>query len=105
MLKTVLSLVAFGAIALTAAPGTSEAAYDGFTTSDKTPFTISKRSKPRIPGGSGCDDPRDLIEHPECGGLKAGEPTTLSKRSKPRIPGGSGCDDPRDLIEHPECAG
>ena len=26
------------------------------------------RSKPRIPGGSGCDDPRDIIEHPECRG-------------------------------------
>lgn len=24
------------------------------------------RTKPRVPGGSGCDDPRDLIEHPEC---------------------------------------
>ncbi|MCQ0972129.1 hypothetical protein MLD63_17050 [Paracoccus sp. TK19116] len=24
------------------------------------------RSKPRIPGGSGCDDPRDIIEHPQC---------------------------------------
>ena len=24
------------------------------------------RHKPRVPGGSGCDDPRDLIEHPEC---------------------------------------
>ena len=24
------------------------------------------RSKPRVPGGSGCDDPRDIIEHPEC---------------------------------------
>ena len=24
------------------------------------------RSKPRVPGGSGCDDARDLIEHPEC---------------------------------------
>lgn len=29
---------------------------------------IDKRSKPRIPGGSGCDDPEDLIEHPECRG-------------------------------------
>lgn len=27
---------------------------------------IDKRRKPRVPGGSGCDDPRDLIEHPEC---------------------------------------
>lgn len=22
--------------------------------------------RPRIPGGSGCDDPHDIIEHPEC---------------------------------------
>lgn len=22
--------------------------------------------RPRVPGGSGCDDPRDVIEHPEC---------------------------------------
>lgn len=24
------------------------------------------RRRPRVPGGSGCDSPRDLIEHPEC---------------------------------------
>ena len=24
--------------------------------------------RPRIPGGSGCDDPWDVIEHPECRG-------------------------------------
>ena len=24
------------------------------------------RRRPRIPGGSGCDDPHDIIEHPEC---------------------------------------
>lgn len=24
------------------------------------------RSRPRVPGGSGCDDPQDVIEHPEC---------------------------------------
>jgi hypothetical protein len=22
--------------------------------------------RPRVPGGSGCDDPEDIIEHPEC---------------------------------------
>lgn len=22
--------------------------------------------RPRIPGGSGCDDPGDIVEHPEC---------------------------------------
>jgi hypothetical protein len=28
---------------------------------------IDRRGRrPRVPGGSGCDDPRDLIEHPEC---------------------------------------
>lgn len=26
------------------------------------------RSKPRVPGGSGCDDPGDILEHPECAG-------------------------------------
>jgi hypothetical protein len=26
----------------------------------------SGRSKPRVPGGSGCDDPGDVAEHPEC---------------------------------------
>ncbi|MEQ1773962.1 MAG: hypothetical protein ABL891_09285, partial [Burkholderiales bacterium] len=42
----------------------------GRLTTDSTPdFTAAKgsgRGKPRVPGGSGCDDPRDLIEHPEC---------------------------------------
>lgn len=27
---------------------------------------FDKRRRPRVPGGSGCDSPRDLIEHPEC---------------------------------------
>lgn len=26
----------------------------------------SGRDRPRIPGGSGCDDPGDVAEHPEC---------------------------------------
>lgn len=24
------------------------------------------RRRPRVPGGSGCNSPRDIIEHPEC---------------------------------------
>ncbi len=32
----------------------------------------SGRDKPRIPGGSGCDDPGDIAEHPECGGAAGG---------------------------------
>lgn len=27
---------------------------------------VEKRRKPRIKGGSGCDDPEDVLEHPEC---------------------------------------
>jgi hypothetical protein len=60
------------------------------------------RRKPRVPGGSGCDDPEDLIEHPECTPALE-EKNEILARSKPRVPGGSGCDDPEDLIEHPEC--
>jgi hypothetical protein len=26
----------------------------------------AKRRKPRVPGGSGCDSPTDLIEHADC---------------------------------------
>lgn len=32
---------------------------------DEAATTVDRR-RPRTPGGSGCDDPRDLIEHPEC---------------------------------------
>jgi hypothetical protein len=60
------------------------------------------RSKPRVPGGSGCDDPQDLVEHPECRPAIEVKDDVLA-RSKPRVKGGSGCDDPQDLIEHPEC--
>ena len=28
--------------------------------------TEIERRKPRVPGGSGCDRPRDVIQHPEC---------------------------------------
>lgn len=77
----------------------------------------SGRSRARVPGGSGCDSPRDLLEHPECrvmpgrgvgtaGSVGATPPAnglSGSGRDRPRIPGGSGCDDPQDLIEHPEC--
>ena len=28
--------------------------------------TETDRRRPRVPGGSGCDSPRDIREHPEC---------------------------------------
>ncbi len=73
------------------------------TATDTALDQMLARSKPRVPGGSGCDDPRDLIEHPECTLGNAAPAEDKMARSKPRVPGGSGCDDPRDLIEHPEC--
>jgi len=33
---------------------------------DGTDDSGSGRDEPRIPGGSGCDDPEDILEHPEC---------------------------------------
>lgn len=36
---------------------------DSRSLNDNSP---SGRSRPRIPGGSGCDDPGDIAEHPEC---------------------------------------
>ena len=36
---------------------------------DGTPAEFDRRGRrPRIPGGSGCDDPHDIAEHPECKG-------------------------------------
>jgi ribonuclease E len=35
---------------------------------DSRPGSGSGRSKPRIPGGSGCDDPGDIAEHAGCSG-------------------------------------
>lgn len=96
-----------GAAALLLSPAVNIGDATAAAISDSSTFSIlaakGKGRGPRSPGGSGCDDPRDLIEHPECG-LKVDEPITLA-RNKPRVPGGSGCDDPGDLAEHPECRG
>jgi hypothetical protein len=68
------------------------------------------RSRPRVPGGSGCDDAHDIAEHPECrvGGVKVkGDKTYKYKddsgRKRKRVPGGSGCDSAHDIAEHAEC--
>lgn len=79
---------------------------------DRRNDSSSGRDRPRIPGGSGCDDPGDIAEHPECrGGATGGSGAATGGNNsggnghggRPRIPGGSGCDDPGDIIEHPEC--
>ena len=43
---------------------TSITAGSGFDWTADT--SIVERRKPRVPGGSGCDTPRDMREHPEC---------------------------------------
>ncbi len=110
MIKTILAstalVLAFSATSF--ASPTADEAQNGFTAKSTMSDMEAKRRKPRVPGGSGCDDPRDLIEHPECrrADLKDFDAIDFiqeAKRRKPRVPGGSGCDDPRDLVEHPEC--
>jgi hypothetical protein len=85
---------------------------DGFKSKIQLNDMEAKRSKPRVPGGSGCDTPRDIAEHPECTpAAKRADGKTFeglnfiqeAKRRKPRVPGGSGCDTPQDVAEHPEC--
>jgi hypothetical protein len=57
---------ATGVVPSYVATGTSITPEDGS-------FEVARRGRggdggrrPRVPGGSGCDDPRDIIEHPEC---------------------------------------
>jgi hypothetical protein len=70
-MKTMQSL-AIAALCLTGLAAPALAAFStqapGFSTMPLTlpAGTFDKRSKQRVPGGSGCDDPRDIIEHPEC---------------------------------------
>ena len=66
-MKTVFTMLALAITLGAIAPAATFAADKGAgiqATTDNT--TFEKRRKPRVPGGSGCDDPRDLIEHPEC---------------------------------------
>jgi hypothetical protein len=60
----------FAALALSVALASlssipAKAFEKGFASHDAS-GEFDKRRKPRIPGGSGCDDPEDVIEHPEC---------------------------------------
>ena len=68
-MKTLLITAAALFLTAVSAPVMAATASDGIY--DATAImadTNVDRRKPRIPGGSGCDDPRDLIEHPECRG-------------------------------------
>lgn len=65
-MTTIIRLALAAAIALPAlAVANASTVTDGFSASQDG-GVVEKRSKPRRKGGSGCDDPRDVIEHPEC---------------------------------------
>jgi hypothetical protein len=114
MTKTLLAsaaiIFAVSTAAIAAAPTVD--ATVGFKAKTEFNTMEAKRSKPRVPGGSGCDTPRDVAQHPECRpAAKRAEGKVIdglkliqeAKRSKLRVPGGSGCDTPRDVAQHPEC--
>lgn len=70
LLSVLLSSLAC-ASAMAAAPssavrGGTAATPDSAQTSPALVDDLLARSTPRVKGGSGCDDPDDLIEHPEC---------------------------------------
>lgn len=67
-MKTMLCALAAAAVTLTAAMPAFAFAGSDTAIGAVQDQSVFDRRKPRVPGGSGCDDPRDLIEHPECRG-------------------------------------
>ena len=66
-MKTLILTMTAAMMALTlTAPVRAASTSDFGITTDAAQTQIDKRRKPRVPGGSGCDSPHDLIEHPEC---------------------------------------
>jgi hypothetical protein len=58
---TIPSLLVVVALPLRAAPMAGIHAFDM-----SKDFAKKGRSKPRVPGGFGCDVPQNIIEHPKC---------------------------------------
>ncbi|MCB6178206.1 hypothetical protein LHP98_08695 [Rhodobacter sp. Har01] len=54
------------AIALSALPSLARDMADQAFVQARTDDSLDKRRKPRIKGGSGCDDAGDIAEHPAC---------------------------------------
>ena len=67
-MKTLILTATLASLAFTltapvgaATKSTSIAAFEEALQGD-----FDKRKKKRVKGGSGCDDPEDILEHPEC---------------------------------------
>ena len=66
ILKKLLLTAVLAAIALTAvAPVQAMSLACGLFDASALSAEFDRR-RPRVPGGSGCDSPRDIREHPEC---------------------------------------
>jgi hypothetical protein len=67
-MKTLIMTATAFAFAMTLnVPAFAGMSPDGWYSMDfAADSTVDKRRKPRVKGGSGCDDPGDVLEHPEC---------------------------------------
>jgi hypothetical protein len=65
MTKTIFALLAAAFAVTTLGSLPASAKTDGLW-SDAGATVMAERRKPRVKGGSGCDDPGDILEHPEC---------------------------------------
>jgi len=66
-MKTLVMIATLaGFMATTVAPLQAMSLSSGLFDAAMLDAEFDKRRKKRIPGGSGCDDPEDIIEHPEC---------------------------------------
>lgn len=65
MKKLMMIATLAGLAAASVAPAQALSLADGLFDTSILDGSFDRR-RPRVPGGSGCDDPRDLIEHPEC---------------------------------------
>ena len=61
LLATTLATIVLGSALPVTAMTKAAGLYDASLMSSEY-----ERRKPRVPGGSGCDDPGDIAEHPEC---------------------------------------
>jgi hypothetical protein len=71
MKSLILAATALTLVATLAPPAQASAVADGLWSIDQMGDSVVDRRgrrKKRIPGGSGCDDPGDILEHPECAG-------------------------------------
>jgi hypothetical protein len=66
MTKLLTALIAASFAVPMISAASAKASGEGLSVAFHQEANIVERRKPRIPGGSGCDDPRDIIEHPEC---------------------------------------